>query len=370
MATLTPLENGPARRDDTLPSGRVHLTVLALITAGLLFLCFRLAVPFLPALTWAFALAVLADPLHRRISNWITNANAAAASSVVLVITFILVPTVLVADRLGAEARIASDVVQEQVAEGQWRATVLTVPWIGDLLRWLEQHVDVEHQVREMVSTPAQDVAGLLQGSVWAALQFLLAVFVLFYFFRDRETLLRGVRSFSPLSTVEQDYVSTRVGDAIHATVYGTFITALVQAVSGGLLFWFVGLPAPVLWGVVMFVLGVLPFVGAVLVWLPAAIHLLLNEQVGAALLLLAWGSLMAGPVGNYLYGIFAAGRMRLHPVPTLIAYVGGLATFGITGMVLGPVVLALTLAAIDVWKRRSVPTPSAAPPEEVLVAR
>lgn len=114
------------------------------------------------------------------------------------------------------------------------------------------------------------------------------------------------------------------------------------------------GLPAPVLWGVVIFVLGVLPFVGAVLVWAPAAVYLATVDRWGAAIALVAWGLLMAGPVGNYLYAYVTGDRMKLHPVPTLLAYVGGLAVFGISGMVLGPCVLAVTVALLEVWRQRA----------------
>jgi predicted PurR-regulated permease PerM len=103
-----------------------------------------------------------------------------------------------------------------------------------------------------------------------------------------------------------------------------------------------------------MFVLGVLPLVGAGLVWVPVAAVLALDGRWLAAVALVAWGLAMAGPVGNVIYGWAAGNRMRLHPVPVLIAYAGGLTVFGFSGMVLGPAVLAVTVALVDVWKLRA----------------
>jgi predicted PurR-regulated permease PerM len=129
--------------------------------------------------------------------------------------------------------------------------------------------------------------------------------------------------------------------------------------VTGGLLFWALGIPAPVLWGVVMFVLGILPLVGAVLVWVPAAALLISTGQYVGAILVVVWGMTMAGPVGNFVYAKFAGNRMRMHPVAALIAYVGGLAVFGVTGMILGPAILVVTFELIEVWRRRAARSPA-----------
>jgi predicted PurR-regulated permease PerM len=120
-----------------------------------------------------------------------------------------------------------------------------------------------------------------------------------------------------------------------------------------------------------MFVLGVLPMVGAVLVWAPAAAYLIADDRWGAAAALAAWGVIMAGPVCNYVYAYAAGDRMRMHPVPTLLAYIGGLAVFGVSGMVLGPCVLAVTAALLDVWRQRAADgAPVATPEGNGLLAR
>jgi predicted PurR-regulated permease PerM len=105
-----------------------------------------------------------------------------------------------------------------------------------------------------------------------------------------------------------------------------------------------------------MTILGLLPVVGAFLIWVPAAVYLASDGRWGAAVALVSWGLVMAGPVTNYVYAYLAGGRMRLHQVPVLISFVGGLVVFGISGMVLGPVVLVVTLGLIDVWRRRMNP--------------
>jgi predicted PurR-regulated permease PerM len=234
------------------------------------------------------------------------------------------------------------------------------VPWLNDLLARLDGQVDIEQEARRAVAALFGDIARVVSGSVWWAVQLLVMVFILFFAFRDQEHLLAGLRRHLPVTRAEADHLFTRTADAVHATVYATVVTGAIQGATGGLLFWALGVPAPLLWGVVMFVLGILPIVGAFLVWVPVSVGLALNDQWGAALAVVAWGVLMAGPVGNYLYGYLAGGRLWIHPVPSLLAYMGGLAVFGVTGMVLGPVVLAVTLALIDMWRQRGEPKTTA----------
>jgi predicted PurR-regulated permease PerM len=338
-----------------------RVAALAVLTAVGVYLCYRIALPFLPGVTWAVALAVIGLPLHRRVTRAVTNPNWAAALSTATVVLVIAVPTALVAVQLAAETARVAEAVQEQARDGRWRETAARVPYLGDAVARLDAG-EVEARVREVAGQVAARSAVGVEGVVLGLLQALVAVFVLFFCFRDRHHLLAGVRRLIPLTSAAADRILGRAEDAIHATVYGTLLTAVLQGATGGLLFWALGLPAPVLWGVVMVVLGILPFVGAFLVWVPAAAYLVSVDRWGAAVVLVTWGLLMAGPVCNYVYACAAGDRMRMHPVPTLLAFIGGLAVFGVSGMVLGPCVLAVTVALIDVWRHRSADgTPVAA---------
>jgi predicted PurR-regulated permease PerM len=337
----------------TLTPDWTRLAALALLTLAGVYLCYRLVVPFLPGVTWAVALAVVGYPLHRRIARSVSSPNWAAALSTTLVVLVIAVPTAWVAIQIANESAHAAQAVREQTADGRWRETVASVPYGADLLARLDADA-VESRARDVMNTIAARTSAFVEDAAGGVLQALVAVFVLFYCFRDHHRLLARMRELVPLAPEGTDKVLTRASDAIHATIYGTVLASALQAVTGGLLFWALGLPAPVLWGAVMFVLGVLPFVGAFLVWIPAAIYLATVERYGAALALVAWGLIIAGPVCYSLYAWAAGGRMRMHPVPTLLAFIGGLAVFGISGMILGPCVLAVTAALIDVWRHRA----------------
>jgi predicted PurR-regulated permease PerM len=307
---------------------------------------------------WGVALAVIGLPLHRWLRRTTGSANLAAALSTLVVALGIGVPVALVAMRLGQEAGTAVDTVREQATDGRWRETAASVPYLGDWVARLDI-AEVERRARAAVEELGRRSFGMIEGAIWAALQIVTALFILFYCFRDRHHLVGEVKRLLPLAPTDADRVVDGADGAIHATVYATLLSSAAQAVTGGLLFWALGLPAPVLWAVVMFVLGVLPFVGAFIVWLPAAIVLASADRWGAAAALVAWGLLMAGVVCYWIYAWAAGDRMRLHPVPALLAFMGGLAVFGVSGMVLGPCALAVAVALLDVWRYRMPANPA-----------
>jgi predicted PurR-regulated permease PerM len=184
--------------------------------------------------------------------------------------------------------------------------------------------------------------------------QSVLLLFFLFYFLRDQEAVLQSVRSLLPLSTAETSELFAWIVDTIHGTLCGTVLVGVVQGLLGGLMFWWLGLNAPVFWGLVMGILCILPVVGASLVWGPATLLLVLGGYWGKAIVLASWGAIVIGLIGNLLYPILLGRRLRLHTVSVFIAMVGGLLVFGACGFFLGPVVLAATLALAGMWRARA----------------
>jgi predicted PurR-regulated permease PerM len=123
--------------------------------------------------------------------------------------------------------------------------------------------------------------------------------------------------------------------------------------VLGALVFWWLGLPGPLLWGAVMAILSVLPVLGAAIVWLPVAAFLALQGNWTDALILAGFGSVVIGLVDNLVYPLIVKDRIRLHAVPVFVSIIGGLVVFGLSGVVLGPLLLALTDTLVGQWRRR-----------------
>ena len=339
---------------DPAAHSRLRIALLTVVILTLIALCTLLVVPFLPAITWSVALAIIAWPLHRWIGRRFGRPALAAALTTTSVVLLILVPSFGLLLHLAGETTAAAEQVKSAQANGSIRSTIEQLPVLGGLTAWMNRAgVDIESEVRKAIAANTQNVSGLMQGSLAAIVQFLVTVFILYYLFLDRAEFVHGLRDLLPLSKSESVRVIGCAADSVHAGLYATLVTSLIDSVGSGLIFWMIGLPAPLLWAAVMFVLAFLPVAGAGLVWFPAVLYLGVTGRMGAAAAVLSWGILTFIFVDNILYFRLVGNRLRMHPVPALIAFLGGLAVFGISGMVLGPAIVAVAMAFRDVWHSR-----------------
>jgi len=349
----------PGPRQPTADGGwlsRERALALVLMTATALafYLCYRLALPFLPAVTWALALAVVAHPLHEVVARRVKSPGAAAGLSVAVVAVLIVTPAVFLLRQLVRQASRGAEALKAQVESGQLQAAVESNPRLSGALGWFGPQPDVRAAAEWVASSAGSYLSSFVGGSLWTVAQLLITFFTLFYLLRDRRAIMKAVKSLLPLSQSEADGIFARVGDTVYATVYGTFAVSLAQGVLGGLMFWWLGLPAPLLWGVVMFLLSLVPVLGAPVVWIPAALFLGLTGSWWKALILVGWGTVVIGSIDNLLYPVLVGDRVRMHTLLVFFSVVGGLMLFGAAGLVLGPVAVVVTTALIEVWRERT----------------
>lgn len=336
-------------------SSPAHINSLALmaLTVGGLYLCYRMAAPFLPALAWALALALLLVPLQRWLEPRLRSPGIAAGVLVLLVGVVVVFPAMLVADWMLGRATTGADAVTAMVESGQWRRNLEAYPLLAHAADWVERQFDLPDTVNAITSWVTGSVASLARESVLQLIGMVLTLYLLFYFLRDRHGILASIKSLSPLTAADTARLFGDVDDTVHATVYGTIIVAMVQGTLGGLMFWWLGLPAPLLWGIVMGVLAVVPVLGAFIVWIPAAIFLFLDGSGGKAVVLVLWGSIVVGGIDNVLYPMLVGRRLKMHTLLAFVSIVGGLIVFGSAGLILGPVTFAITRLLLEIWNRR-----------------
>jgi predicted PurR-regulated permease PerM len=333
----------------------LRLVTLALLTAGLIALSVLVALPFLHAITWGLALAIMAWPIHRLVRERVKRPSVAASLSTLIVVLLIVVPGAFVVYKVGQEVEAIAAKSASPPEQMVSRDNLEQVPGGDRVVTWMDRvNVDIETQLQKAVSSLLPDPKGVAQNSIFAAVQFLVAILILFYVFRDRGEFLNGLRQLLPLTRSEADRVFASAADSVHATLYATVVTAIIDSTTGGVLFWFLGLPAPILWGAAMFVLSILPVVGIGLIWVPTAIYLAATGDWPSALAIITWGGLTAVFIDYILYARLAGDRMRMHPAAALVSFLGGLAVFGLSGMILGPSVVAMTAAMLDLWRERS----------------
>ena len=175
-------------------------------------------------------------------------------------------------------------------------------------------------------------------------------LYLLFFLLRDEDALTKHIRDAIPLHAEQQRAFLLKFTIVIRATVKGDMLVALLQGTLGGLIFWFLGINAPLLWGVVMVFFSLLPAIGAGLIWIPVAVYLLATGAIWQGVVLIIFGALIIGLVDNFLRPILVGKDTKMPDYVVLISTLGGIATFGLNGFVIGPVIAAMFIAAWDIF--------------------
>jgi predicted PurR-regulated permease PerM len=328
------------------------IALAALVAVGI-YLCYRLAQPCIPSLVWAGALALVFNPVHQYFESKVKNANMAAAFSVVLIGLLVVVPATWFAQKLAEQAISVPENIQKQIAAGKWHIDGGEHPLMAHLLARIEQQVGSPENASMAMAWLKTILSRLIKESAAAVVQVSLTMYFLFYFFRDRLSVLKAIRSFLPLSESETDTLFSRVNDTIHATLHGMLTLSVLQGLLAGLMFWWLGVPSPWFWAVVAAVFAFVPVVDTLVLWLPAAVYLGLEGRWGQALVVAALVSLLVRAVENFLYPVLVGDRLKVPSVSIFVSLVGGLLLFGWSGLVLGPVIITVTSALLEICAKR-----------------
>ena len=350
-----------------LPRRHAVMLLTVLIALGLV-ACWFIVRPFLPALVWAFTLAVLLIPVEERLRRIMRWPLLSICLALLLAALIVVVPVFLVSGALFAELVDSAGRMATLLSPERWLDMAQRYEPLAPLFRWLADNLDPQPVVQSLAGWLGERGGSFIQGSILGFVNLLLTFYFLFYLLRDRAQALAATAELLPFTAAEFDLLKHRSVDTVLATVYGTLVVSALQGVLGGLMFWWLGLPSPLFWGVIMGLLGIVPFLGAFLVWVPAAVMLMLDGQVLSALLLVAWGTLVIGLIDNIFYPILVGRRIAMHSMVSFVAIVGGLMVFGTHGVVLGPVIVALTRTLMVIWRSRLAGMQASAPDTSVPV--
>lgn len=350
--------NSPQRA--VAPRDRFYARSFALITTLVLaFALLKIVQPFAGPLLWAIFLAFLVHPLHVRLTRRLKGrAHWSAFILTILVLLLVIGPLTALSAAFAAQVGELLQFAQSTVAD-QTKRNVLAlgnVPWLEGPLAWLETTFNVNvAQVRGLMvegsRTTLQWLASMggkvFLGAVGTAVGFILMIFMLFFFVRDGAEMVATTRELIPMANSYKAKLFNHLASVTRAMVYGTGLTALIQGTLVGIAFLIVGLPSPLVFGVIAALAALLPVGGTALVWIPAAIVLAVQGRWGATIFMVIWGSLLVSLVDNVVRPMLVSGRASVGTLTVFIGVLGGISAFGAIGLFLGPVVLALIIALI-----------------------
>ena len=327
---------------------------LFLLSIGALLVCALIVWPFLPALTGAVVLAIVTRRPYRWLAARLRNPTLAAALALILTVLSIVTPAMLVAYGLGQHVLNAARAVQSGAVEQEFRQFLDQHQRIGDILRSVADNVDPGQALEKSASAAAGKLGVLLGHSITAIFQVVVMLFVLFFLYRDEQAGIRMVRGLLPLEEQETSYLLLRVQTAVLALVLGRFAVACLQGMLAGVVFAFLGVQGAALLGMATVLFALVPAVGAYVVWLPVVIYLAMTHHWVQAFILLGVGSLLISTLDNFLYPILVGSRLRMHTVPIFLSMLGGIWLFGVSGLILGPILFNITNSLLAIWRSRT----------------
>lgn len=341
---------------------RTARAVRVALTIGILALSVALLSPFMSPLLWAGVLCYALNPVY----VWLVTASGGRRALSALVMCVILTAGIIaplvylslvVAEEVAETYRtlvVSLHEGEQPLLEGWRKYPLLAAP--AEAMQNLERLTGTD--LRTSLAENLTELGKLLVGQVtrvvthalYALVQLGMILLCAFYFFRDGDALIEWLRSTVVIAPERQRLLARRFDDVVKGAVYGNTVIALSEGLMGGVAFWLVGLPSAVLCGTIMAILAYLPLVGAGLVWIPAAAYLSWQGAYGKALVLVGFGAVIA--VMDYLIrNILVGGRSRLHTLLVFFSVLGGLQFFGLVGIVAGPLVVAVGITVVDMWK-------------------
>lgn len=316
--------------------------------------------PFYEAIFWGVTLAIIFSPLHRRLLQRMPlRPTLAALTTLVLCLVVAILPMALLGGSLIQEASH----IYERLRTGQldignyFQQIVAALPsWVVGLLdrlglssvEELQQKLSlIAVQGSQFIATRALNIG---QNTFQFLISFGIMLYLLFFLLRDGSALAQRIRDAIPLEEHYKRNLSNKFTTVIRATIKGNIVVAATQGMLGGFIFWALSIQGPVLWGVLMAFLSLLPAIGAGLIWIPVAIYFFATGALWQAATLTVFGIGVIGLVDNVLRPILVGKDTKMPDYVVLISTLGGMTIFGLNGFVIGPVIAALFIAIWDLF--------------------
>lgn len=330
-------------------------TMIALVlTLG--YLTYLILRPFLTPLGWALVFSIVFFPVYKFVLRYVRWNSLGAAITVILVAVLILGPFSYFAYLLAIElSNVSLQSIDVTGVTG-----VLNHPMVQPVLKKILSFTQVSQaQLQASLAATFSGIGkkmleylpGRLSDLAGAALHFTLMMFALFFFLKDGPHFLQRASGYMPFSQNHKDRLTRQVKDVVVSTIYGGIVVAMAQGFIGAVTFALLSVHSPILWGLAISISSFLPLVGSAIVWVPAVILLLVKGFVAQAIILAIVGVFGISMVDNVLRPILIRGRLRMPLLAIFFSVFGGIEVFGLIGLVMGPLVLAIFISVVDIFR-------------------
>ncbi len=363
IAELAPQEPSPDKQ-----------RVVSFLTAGLagliLALGLSLFLPFFEPIAWAIILALFFHPVYIWLRRILRGSETLASIGMcILIIAFIIIPVFALLGSLTSEVIRVYTQVQERLQTGQFaivpdeQSHPILNKGVNRLLELLRTHeegvketiIDLSKRMGEFFITQGTVVFKNIANVIFKAA---LMLVTLYYLFRDGERMLEVFKDLIPLPKLDVERLGNITSDVLSATLYGNLLTAFIQGGLGVFILWILDFSAPVLWGMILGLATFIPMVGTALVWVPATVYLFATGDYLKGAILLTFSVLIISQIDYFLRPYLISGKTQLHSLFLFFSILGGLNVFGLLGLILGPIIIALCMSILEIYRQNLLGRP------------
>ncbi len=332
----------------------------------LLVLTFLIIWPFLLSTISGITIAYLFYPLYKRLKKGIKKEWIAALLMSILIIAIITIPLVVFINVFAKDAYVAYILLKQKISNGITTEIVCAeagikctiVNFITGFIKDPQFNFYLNDGLNKVANFVLEKTSEFVITLPRKLVDVLIILFVMFYTFKDGELALRRIENLAPLKLHHKRQIFERIDEMIKSTVYGMILIAILQGIVAGIGYYFFGLHSPILLGIITAAAALIPVIGAIIVWLPAGLYLIFNGLIYSnnitvfnGIGLLIYGTLLISTIDNVLKPKIIGDRAKMHPLLVLLGILGGLALFGIVGMLLGPLIIALFVSFIEIYE-------------------
>jgi len=299
---------------------------------------------FVIAIVGGILLSYIFYPLYLKLKIVVRNKNLASLLTAILVVILITIPLMFAANALINE----SITFFKQVKTLDLSEIQAKIPEsIGRNIDLNEQVVTVLNRFSLSLARGTSDFLVTLPKKI---LDIFVVLFIMFYMFIEGNDLTKKIKRHIPLKESHRKHLANKFSGVIYASLYGLVVTAIVQGVVGAIGLWIFDVSSPILWGVVMIILSMLPFVGAAFVWFPAVVYKFIIGDVFNGVGLLLYGLFIISTIDNIIRPKIVGSKGKIHPILVLLGVLGGLEVFGLLGIIIGPLILAILMVFLSLY--------------------
>ncbi len=318
-----------------------HILLIIIITLILIYLSFMIVKPLLIAILSSFILTFVFFPVYSKLNKKINSRNLCSLLTILVILLLIITPAVFITNALAKESLIFYNKVK-----GEDFSAIIS--------KYIEPNFQeyINNIIKGSILYIIKVTSNFVLSIPNIALNFFVTIFLTYYLLKESETFLETAKKYMPFKETVKQEIFERFRKITNAIVFGTILTAIIQGILGTIGFVIFDIPSPVLWGFIMAFASLIPIAGTALVWLPAGIIQLFQQDYFSGFGILLYGALIVGTIDNIIKPRLVGRKAKVHPAVVLIGILGGIKLIGFIGFIIGPLILATAIELVKVETR------------------